>query len=103
MTINPQPKKKPYRTKNSREDKELRRQVFVRDKGFCQVCGDFAPLYDYDGDFNVFTCGHKAHIKGRGAGGPDTLENLQWKCPRCHNIGNGGEHAPRWNREDVNQ
>ena len=28
--------------------------------------------------------GHMAHVKSRGAGGPDTLENVLTKCAHCH-------------------
>lgn len=88
------PKAAPTRLTGKAET-ELRRQVYERANGLCAVCRMPAPLYDADGNFDVFTCGHRAHVKGKGRGGPDSLENSAWKCPRCH-IGNGGEHAPRW-------
>ena len=76
---------------------ELRRQVYERDRGRCQGCGIFVPISDQDGNFNLWTCGHRAHIKSKGSGGDDSLENSRWLCYTCH-IDNGGEHGPRWTR-----
>lgn len=52
----------------------------------CQRCGRHSPILDIDGVFDVFTCGHVAHIKSRGAGGGDTMDNVSWQCFECHII-----------------
>ncbi len=62
----------------------FRRQVAKRAGYHCEECGRFAPVLDWDGVFDVFTCGHVSHKKSRGAGGGDTLENSMWKCYECH-------------------
>lgn len=87
--------KEPRKKLNSREKTALRKRVCFREDGICQECGDYAPLYDKKGQFNLWTCGHAAHIKSEGAGGDDTPENRKWKCARCHL---GVEHAPRWSK-----
>jgi 5-methylcytosine-specific restriction endonuclease McrA len=79
------PKRKPVRLRGAAK-KKFRRQVYLRAHGKCAGCGLPAPLYDYDGNFNVFTCGHIAHIKSYGAGGGDTMDNVTWKCYQCHII-----------------
>lgn len=59
----------------------LRRACWLRDEGFCRVCrcmtNPDAPAWapnKYD----------MAHIKSRGAGGSDTLENVRTLCHKCH-------------------
>jgi len=90
--MNPQPKIKPIRLKGA-EYQRFRRKVFLRYGGACVSCNKPAPLYDSDGQFNIFSCGHVAHIKSHGAGGGDTLDNARWKCFDCHI---GKEHGPRF-------
>jgi 5-methylcytosine-specific restriction endonuclease McrA len=92
--------KTPVKKLSTKDRKEIRRQVYVRDGGLCQVCGDPVPLYDYYGDFDVFTCGHAAHIKSEGAGGKYEVNNLILKCPKCHL---GLEHGPRWSANATNK
>ena len=58
---------------------ELRWQCFERDAGICQRCGVYAP---WDGFW--VSRGHMAHVKSRGVGGSDTLDNVVWKCASCH-------------------
>ena len=70
---------------------EFRRKVAERAKFKCADCGRYAPSLVY-GVFDVFNCGHVAHIKRRNVGG-DVMSNVLWKCYNCH-IGN--EHGPRW-------
>ena len=82
------PKKKRIKA-TPKEWKELRRQVFEREKGICQICGQYAPLHDMDGNYDPFTCGDACHIKSRGAGGDDVLDNLRW----VHHTGHMKEHA----------
>ena len=76
-------KTKPIRLKG-KAYQEFRGQVYDATEGFCEDCGVWAPLLDSDGVFDVFTCGHISHIKSRGAGGGDTLDNAKWKCFNCH-------------------
>lgn len=71
--LRPYPKKKAIRLKG-RELSELRKQVAKRANYRCQRCNCFAPL----------STGHMAHIKSRGAGGDDSLENTEWLCFDCH-------------------
>ena len=76
------PKKKPTRL-NGKAYTAFRKQVFERAHGMCEICGMPAPLLD-EGRFNVFQCGHVSHRKSRGAGGSDTLDNVEWRCFWCH-------------------
>ena len=71
----------------------FRRQVYEHFRGICQACGTFAPLRDAEGQMDVFSTGHIAHLKSRGAGGSDILENVTWKCPVCHLQ---KEHGLKW-------
>ena len=77
---------------------EFRRAVAERAGERCETirpdgsrCNIHAPRLIY-GVFDVFNCGHVAHIKRRNVGG-DVMSNVLWKCYNCH-IGN--EHGPRW-------
>lgn len=88
------PKPKTIRLKGAAY-KELRRQAWERAGGLCEKCGNPAPLYNSQGWFDIFECGHLCHIKSRGAGGGDTLCNVTWGCYSCHI---DGEHGPRWGR-----
>jgi len=60
---------------------ELRYQCFLRDDWKCQMC--FEPVSDAVSDLNPHKA-HMAHIKSRGAGGADTLENVRTLCMHCH-------------------
>lgn len=74
------PKPKRIRLKGKAME-ALRVEVFARDKGICQNCGKYVSWYN----------GHLTHIKSRGAGGDDSMENCLWKCPDCHiRIEHGG-------------
>ena len=65
--------------------KALRDAVYARDGGRCQwttngvSCGRWMPK---DGD--LWTRAHLAHKVSRGAGGSDTLENCEIRCPHHH-------------------
>lgn len=53
-------------------------RVFERDKGICQLCGDHCGIM-----------GEADHIRSRGRGGDDSLENLRLVCGastknKCH-------------------
>jgi 5-methylcytosine-specific restriction endonuclease McrA len=60
---------------------DLRRQCFTRDGWKCVECA--RPV--------SWATGHMAHIKSRGAGGSDVLENVRTKCAECHHA----EHNPK--------
>ena len=67
---------------------ELRRLCWERDKGICQVCG--YPTYwtpRFAGDPQAYDM---AHIKSRGAGGSDTLDNVKTLCHNDHNLQHAG-------------
>jgi HNH endonuclease len=51
-----------------------RREVFVRDCGECEYCGNYSA-YD-DGEVH--------HLISRGKGGTDDIDNLVWICKGCH-------------------
>lgn len=60
----------------------LRDACWERDGGICQICG--WTLYKtprFDGDPLAYDM---AHIVSRGAGGSDTLKNVQCLCHRDH-------------------
>lgn len=61
---------------------DLRHACWLRDLGNCQNCRAFTfwkPRFDGD------PVGYDmAHIKSRGAGGSDTLENVRCLCHSCH-------------------
>jgi len=95
--MTPRPKQKVTRL-HGKAERELRRQVYERAMGICQECGIFAPLYDQDGNFNLWTCGHRAHIKSKGSGGEDSLQNSRWLCYGCHI---NKEHGPKWSNSPT--
>jgi 5-methylcytosine-specific restriction endonuclease McrA len=68
---------------HGRHLEQLRLAVFTRDKSACVDCGTHVA---WDGFFR----GHMSHIKSRGAGGSDCLENCVVKCRFCHL---GKDHA----------
>ena len=57
----------------------LRIQTHNRADGKCEACGRVTPV----------DVGHLSHVRSRGAGGADTLDNTEWNCSECH----GGEHT----------
>jgi len=94
--LNPQPKEKPILLKG--KAKQLFRQaVAKRSHGRCDICHLHTPLQDWGTEFNWYRHGHVAHIKGYGAGGGDTMDNVRWLCPRCHL---DVEHGPQWSKEE---
>jgi hypothetical protein len=92
--MTPCPKPKTVRLKGAAY-KELRRQVWKRAGGLCERCGAYAPLYNSEGWFDIFECGHLHHAKSRGAGGQDVLsDEVEWICFDCHSK----HHGPIWGR-----
>jgi hypothetical protein len=87
MTAHPKPAK-PVRLKGKAME-ALRRECFERDGYRCQhlinlrgnmaIC---AKTVVWERGF--WDSGHMAHIKSRGAGGGDTLDNVVTKCAFCH-------------------
>lgn len=59
----------------------LREERYRLDRGRCTWtgCGVWLPLYG-----SVFNRAHLAHIKSRGAGGGDTIENTRIRCYTHH-------------------
>jgi 5-methylcytosine-specific restriction endonuclease McrA len=91
--MKPYPKQKPVR-KTGKEYHKFRVEVFNRYGGICQKCKNPAPL-EWDGEFNLYYCGHVSHIKSHGAGGGDRMDNVTWLCYECHIE---KEHGPRWSK-----
>jgi len=61
---------------------ELRRECYERDNQCCRVCG--VPLY-FNARFDGDPIGYEmAHIKSRGAGGSDSLDNVRALCGKDH-------------------
>lgn len=87
----PDPKPHTIRLKGKAYEK-FRLEVWKRAGGRCEICGAWSPLRDRDGVFDVFTSGHISHIKSRGSGGSDTLDNVKWSCFKCHSK----HHGPKW-------
>jgi len=92
--MNPCPKTKPVRL-YGKEKQAFRKKVCDIAKSSCEVCGRHAPLL-WGGTFDLYACGHMAHILSYGAGGGDTLENVYWKCHGCHIV---KEHGARWSKQ----
>jgi 5-methylcytosine-specific restriction endonuclease McrA len=70
----------------------LRRACWERDQGKCQVCG-ISTYWQarFAGDPQAYDM---AHIKSRGAGGSDTLDNVRTLCHRCHMREHSGQTLP---------
>jgi 5-methylcytosine-specific restriction endonuclease McrA len=66
---------------------KLWRQVFERDNGFCQYCGE-----DLLSNFNHYWSATVDHIQHRSEGGPDTLENLVLACTPCNGMLSKSQH-----------
>jgi 5-methylcytosine-specific restriction endonuclease McrA len=59
----------------------LRAACFERDRQRCKECG--RRVYDDVPDWQPNKA-NMAHREGRGAGGSDTLANVETKCHECH-------------------
>jgi len=82
VLIRPVPKPKTIRLEGQAYT-AFRKEVCDRAHSRCEICGKYAPLL-IDGYFDLYGCGHVSHIKSRGAGGSDTLDNVKWSCSDCH-------------------
>jgi len=80
--IHPDPKPKTIRLKGKAYT-EFREEVCFQAESLCESCGQYAPLL-IDGRFDLYRCGNVSHIRSRGAGGSDTLDNVRWYCFDCH-------------------
>lgn len=68
-------------------DPPLRREILLRDRLTCQVCGRMG--WDLDPDGNPW---HIHHVKPLSKGGKDDLENLVLACQHCNlKLGNHEE------------
>ena len=92
--LNPDPKQTPIRLKGAAYSK-LKREVYQRDGGRCVDCRRWVPL-TVNGMFVPYRCAHLAHIKSRGAGGEDTMDNVRILCHSCH-VEN--MHGPQWSNK----
>jgi 5-methylcytosine-specific restriction endonuclease McrA len=74
-----------------KELEALRRACFERDEFRCSEC-DIPVIWER----GTFQSGHMAHIKSRGAGGPDELWNVRLLCMKCHTFEHncGGKPVP---------
>lgn len=73
------------------EMSKLREEAWHRSGGFCEFkyrgCLGYVPwLY-----------GELAHLKGRGAGGGDSIDNVKWSCSPCHR--KYDEDYPQWSKK----
>lgn len=91
----------------------LRLDCFERDHWHCKECGhgvrwggiaadtptdirNAVLAYAWDFDRFGWDVGEMAHIKSRGAGGSDTLDNVRTLCQPCHRLEHaGGKPCPR--------
>ena len=73
MTFNPNPKKKRIKL-SQKEYHELRLKKYMQVHCLCEDCSCWTSL----------ETGHFDHIKTRGSGGDDIIENGKWLCYRCH-------------------
>ena len=87
--IHPVPKQKAIRLKGKAYTL-FRKAVHDRARGMCEECGMWAPRL-IDGRFDLYRCGHVRHIKSKGSGGSDTLENVEWWCWNCHRAEHDGK------------
>lgn len=88
--MNPNPKNKPIRLKGKKYT-EFRKDLADRAGEQCETCGIPVPRL-FNGYFHAYWCGHVSHIKSRGAGGSDTMDNVKWECFECHSA----KHGPEW-------
>jgi 5-methylcytosine-specific restriction endonuclease McrA len=58
---------------------KTKREVFERDKGYCQYCGQDLLLSPA-----TYSSHHIDHVTARAKGGADELENLKLACATCN-------------------
>ena len=66
----------------------LRLECLQRDHGRCCECG--VRVSDSLPDWHPLKY-HMAHIKSRGSGGPDVIENVRVLCGDCHRLEHSGK------------
>ena len=66
-------KKKRIKLKPS-EYRKMKTELYNRAKESCEICGRWVEFAQF----------HVHHIKTRGAGGDDSLDNCQGLCFKCH-------------------
>lgn len=72
---------------------KLREDCWVRDQATCRECGTYTFCTPrYAGDPLAYDM---AHIKSRGAGGGDTLDNVRTLCHACHLKEHAGNLRPK--------
>src|SRR4030043_920471 len=86
--VRPIPKPSEKENLTDKEKRDIKSQVFIREKGICQGCGNWFPMTieNHMGImvFDEFRCGHFSHKVSKGAGGKYTLENGMYHCFTCH-------------------
>lgn len=92
--IYPNQKQKTIRLKDKALT-ELRIKAYTRDGEMCVECQKWLPL---EGD--IYTRAHMAHKKSRGAGGGDTLDNVEIRCYDCHIL---KQHSPQWTNGSLHE
>ena len=69
-------------------NQSLRRRIFERDKGICQICGAKTRFFrsGYDDPFSRdgTKAGSVDHITPLTKGGTDDESNLRWCCRSCN-------------------
>ena len=70
----------------------IRRQLWMRSKGDCELCG--APVTEQSGEMH-----ERQH---RGKGGEISMENSVFACRACHRKAHA-DRAPRWSKKHPDQ
>lgn len=69
--------------------KSIRKQIFYRSKGFCELCGAIV----------LESSGQMHEQKHRGKGGEISLENSVFICPTCHTRAHS-DRNPRFSKKN---
>ncbi len=72
--------------RTGKDMKSLRTACLYRDGTKCRECG--VTVWDHLPDYHPQKY-DMAHIKSRGAGGSDVLENVKTLCHQCHMLEHG--------------
>ena len=76
--MNPQPKKKRIKLTGA-DYHRLRYEAWYNAGGCCEVCFRYATFEPGRENHGVIH-----HVKSKGSGGDDSLENVVWLCNVCH-------------------